>query len=52
MKVSQVIASKPINALFSISRETTVFHALEVMAEKKYWRRACPRRQPAGRHFF
>jgi CBS domain-containing protein len=34
MKVSQVIASKPINALYSITRETTVYHALEVMAEK------------------
>jgi CBS domain-containing protein len=34
MKVSQVIANKPINALYSITRETTVFQALEVMAEK------------------
>jgi CBS domain-containing protein len=34
MKVSQVIASKPINALFFVTRQTTVFEALELMAEK------------------
>lgn len=34
MNVAQVIANKPINALYSITRETTVFQALEVMAEK------------------
>ncbi len=34
MKVSQVIASKSVNALWSITRQTTVFEALELMAEK------------------
>lgn len=34
MKVSQVISNKPINALYSVTRETTVFEALEIMADK------------------
>jgi CBS domain-containing protein len=34
MQVYQVLASKSIDAIFSITKETTVFHALELMAEK------------------
>ena len=34
MQVYQVLASKPIDAIFSITKGTTVFQALELMAEK------------------
>ena len=34
MQVYQVLASKSIDAIFSITKETTVFQALELMAEK------------------
>lgn len=34
MQVYQVLANKSIDAIFSITKETTVFHALELMAEK------------------
>lgn len=34
MQVYQVLSSKPIDAIFSITKETTVFQALELMAEK------------------
>ncbi|MCF2444207.1 CBS domain-containing protein [Dyadobacter sp. CY345] len=34
MQVYQVLANKSIDAIFSITKETTVFQALELMAEK------------------
>ncbi|WP_337045017.1 CBS domain-containing protein [Emticicia sp. 17c] len=34
MKIRQILQKKKINALFSVSSDSTVYHALEVMAEK------------------
>lgn len=34
MRVFQVMGNKPINALYSITQDNTVFEALELMAEK------------------
>lgn len=34
MNIQQILQSKDLNAIFSVSPETTVFAALEIMAEK------------------